>query len=234
LLELKHLCVQFGKAVALEDISLRVGRQDIVSIIGANGAGKTTVLRAISGLEPIQSGKIRFDGSQIDGMEPINIVKHGIIHVQEGRRLFPYLTVLDNLKLGASLQKDKNRLEKDLEYVLNRFPRLRERVYQLAGNMSVGEQQMLAIARGLMSSPKILMLDEPSAGLSPLMVDELAEIVKEIHQNGVAVLLVEQNIFFAFEVSLKGYVLQSGKFVFEGTTAQMKKSDTIAQAYFGG
>jgi branched-chain amino acid transport system ATP-binding protein len=234
LLELKHVFVQFGKAVALEDISLRVGNQDIVSIIGASGAGKTTVLRAISGLERIQSGEIRFDGSRIDGTEPIHIVKQGIIHVQEGRRLFPYLTVLDNLKLGASLQKDKNRIKKDLENVLNRFPRLRERLNQLAGNMSVGEQQMLAIGRGLMASPKILMLDEPSVGLSPFMVDELAEIVKDINQNGVTVLLVEQNISLAFEVSLKGYLLQAGKLVFEGTTAEIKKGDTISRAYFGG
>jgi branched-chain amino acid transport system ATP-binding protein len=234
LLELKNVSVHFGKAVALEDISFGVGNLDIVTLLGANGAGKTTVLRAISGLEPVQSGEIWFDGSRIDGMEPIDIVKLGIIHVQEGRRLFPYLTVLDNLTLGASLQKDKNSMGKDLENVLNRFPVLRERASQLAVNMSVGEQQILAIGRGLMARPKILMLDEPSISLSPLIVHELADIIKEINQDGVTVLLVEQNISLAFEVSLKGCLLQAGRIVFEGRTTELKKGDTITRAYFGG
>jgi branched-chain amino acid transport system ATP-binding protein len=234
LLELKNVSVHFGKAVALEDISFGIGNRDIVTLLGANGAGKTTVLRAISGLEPVQSGEIWFDGSRIDGMEPIDIVKLGIIHVQEGRRLFPYLTVLDNLTLGASLQKDKNSMGKDLENVLNRFPVLRERASQLAVNMSVGEQQILAIGRGLMARPKILMLDEPSISLSPLIVHELADIIKEINQDGVTVLLVEQNISLAFEVSLKGCLLQAGRIVFEGRTTELKKGDTITRAYFGG
>jgi branched-chain amino acid transport system ATP-binding protein len=234
LLEVKHATIHYSKALAVEDVSLRVGAGEVVSIIGANGAGKSTILRAISGLKSLSGGEIWFEGRRIDGLETMAIVKRGIVHIPEGRRLFPYLTVLDNLKLGASLRKDKSGVERDLEDILVQFPRLKERTHQEAGTLSGGEQQMLAIGRGLMADPRILMLDEPSVGLSPIMVEKVADIIKQINQKGVTVLLVEQNVSLAFGVSSQGYALQAGRLVFSGTMEELKAGDAVKQAYFGG
>jgi branched-chain amino acid transport system ATP-binding protein len=202
-------------------------------MIGANGAGKSTVLRAISGLAPIKSGEIWFSGKRIDGLSPNQIVKMGIIHVPEGRRLFPSLSVINNLELGASLRKDKPGIKKDMDEIFEHFPRLKERRNQSAGTLSGGEQQMVAIARGLMAKPKLLLLDEPSLGLSPIMVDELVPIINNINQTGVAVLLVEQNIGLALRVATKGYALQVGKVVLQGDIALFKSSDVVKKAYLG-
>jgi branched-chain amino acid transport system ATP-binding protein len=234
LLRLKHVSVHYGKAMALDDISIEVTEGSVVSIIGANGAGKSTILRTVSGLKPLTSGDIFFRDRRIDGMETTEIVRLGIVHIPEGRRLFPYLSVLTNLKLGASLRKDKAGINQDIDEILERFPVLRGRHNQKAGTLSGGEQQMLAIGRGLMARPKLLMLDEPSIGLSPLMVDNLAQIVMDINQRGVTVLLVEQNISFAFGVAVRGYALQVGKVVLEGTIDELKFADVVKQAYLGG
>jgi branched-chain amino acid transport system ATP-binding protein len=202
-------------------------------MIGANGAGKSTVLRALSGLVKINSGEIWFSSKRIDGTSPTNIVKMGIVHVPEGRRLFPALSVMSNLELGASLRKDKAGIKKDMNEIFEHFPRLLERRNQSAGTLSGGEQQMVAIARGLMAKPKLLLLDEPSLGLSPIMVDELVPIIKNINQTGVSVLLVEQNIGLALRVATKGYALQVGKVVMQGDIELFKSSDIVKRAYLG-
>jgi branched-chain amino acid transport system ATP-binding protein len=233
-LSVRNIKVHYGKAMALDGVSLEVTDGLVVSLIGANGAGKSTVLRAISGLTPLTSGEIWFSGKRIDGMETTKIVKLGIVHIPEGRRLFPYLTVFSNIKLGASLRNDKVGIEKDLQDVFTHFPILKERRDQLAGTLSGGEQQMLAVARGLMAKPKLILLDEPSIGLSPIMVDEIGEIIKSINQTGVTVLLVEQNISLAFGVASRGYVLQVGKVVLEGDVPDLKNSEAVKRAYLGG
>ena len=234
MLSVRNIKVHYGKAMALDGVSLEVTDGSVVSLIGANGAGKSTVLRAISGLTPLTSGEIWFSGKRIDGMETTKIVKLGIVHIPEGRRLFPYLTVFSNIKLGASLRNDKVGIEKDLQDVFTHFPILKERRDQLAGTLSGGEQQMLAVARGLMAKPKMILLDEPSIGLSPKMVDEIGEIIKSINQTGVTVLLVEQNISLAFGVASRGYVLQVGKVVLEGDVPDLKNSEAVKRAYLGG
>ena len=202
-------------------------------MIGANGAGKSTVLRALSGLAPISSGEIWFSGKRIDDVSPTQIVKMGIVHVPEGRRLFPALSVMQNLELGASLRKDKLGIKNDLDDIFEHFPRLLERRNQSAGTLSGGEQQMVAIARGLMAKPKLLLLDEPSLGLSPLMVDELVPIINNINQTGVAVLLVEQNLGLALRVATKGYALQVGKVVLQGDIDLFRSADVVKKAYLG-
>ncbi len=234
MLSVRNIKVHYGKAMALDGVSLEVTDGSVVSLIGANGAGKSTVLRAISGLTPLTSGEIWFSGKRIDGMETTKIVKLGIVHIPEGRRLFPYLTVFSNIKLGASLRNDKVGIENDLQDVFKHFPILGERRDQLAGTLSGGEQQMLAVARGLMAKPKMILLDEPSIGLSPKMVDEIGEIIKSINQTGVTVLLVEQNISLAFGVASRGYVLQVGKVVLEGDVPDLKNSEAVKRAYLGG
>ena len=234
MLSVRNIKVHYGKAMALDGVSLEVTDGSVVSLIGANGAGKSTVLRAISGLTPLTSGEIWFSGKRIDGMETTKIVKLGIVHIPEGRRLFPYLTVFSNIKLGASLRNDKVGIENDLQDVFKHFPILGERRDQLAGTLSGGEQQMLAVARGLMAKPKLILLDEPSIGLSPIMVDEIGEIIKSINQTGVTVLLVEQNISLAFGVASRGYVLQVGKVVLEGDVPDLKNSEAVKRAYLGG
>ena len=234
MLSVRNIKVHYGKAMALDGVSLEVTDGSVVSLIGANGAGKSTVLRAISGLTPLTSGEIWFSGKRIDGMETTKIVKLGIVHIPEGRRLFPYLTVFSNIKLGASLRNDKVGIEQDLQDVFTHFPILKERRDQLAGTLSGGEQQMLAVARGLMAKPKMILLDEPSIGLSPKMVDEIGEIIKSINQTGVTVLLVEQNISLAFGVASRGYVLQVGKVVLEGDVPDLKNSEAVKRAYLGG
>jgi branched-chain amino acid transport system ATP-binding protein len=219
--------------MALEGVSIEVADKSIVSIIGANGAGKSTILRAISGLQSLTSGEIWFNDTRIDTMVITEIVKLGIVHVPEGRRLFPYLSVLNNLKLGASLRKDKDAVKKDMDNIFERFPILMERRNQQAGTLSGGEQQMLAIGRGLMANPKLLMLDEPSLGLSPLMVKNVAEIIKDINKQGVTILLVEQNIPLALGVSNKGYALQVGKVVMEGDMENFRSAGVAKKAYLG-
>jgi branched-chain amino acid transport system ATP-binding protein len=233
LLSLRHVSVHYGKAMALDDVSIEVAHGSVVGIIGANGAGKSTILRTVSGLKQLTSGDIVFRDQRINGMGTTDIVKLGIIHILEGRRLFPYLSVLTNLKLGASLRKDKAGINHDMEDILERFPLLRARRNQKAGTLSGGEQQMLAIGRGLMAKPQLLMLDEPSVGLSPLMVDTVAQIVKDINQRGVTVLLVEQNIPLAFSVAKRGYALQVGKVVLEGTIEQLQSAGVVKQTYLG-
>jgi len=234
LLEVKNITVRYGKSMALDDVSLEVAEGSVVSIIGANGAGKSTILRAISGLTPLASGEIWFLNQKIDGMVTTKIVKLGIVHIPEGRQLFPYLTVLSNLKLGASLRKDTDGISKDLEEIYKLFPILLERRNQNSGTLSGGEQQMLAIARGLMAKPRLLLMDEPSMGLAPIVVERLGEVIKDINGRGVSILLVEQNVQLAIGVATRGYALQVGKVVLEGDIDKIKSSDIISRAYLGG
>lgn len=234
LLSVKDLTVHYGKAAAINSLSLQVADGTVVTIIGANGAGKSTILKALSGLIPVSLGEIWFRERRIDGMAPYNIVSLGLVQVPEGRRLFPYLTVLSNLKLGASLRKDKVEIKKDMEEVFEHFPILKERRNQKAGTLSGGEQQMLAIARSLMARPKLLLMDEPSLGLAPILVNELIPIIRNINERGVSVLLVEQNVPLALKVGEKAYALQVGKIVLEGTIEEFKDSEIVKRAYLGG
>jgi branched-chain amino acid transport system ATP-binding protein len=234
LLKVKNITVHYGKSLAIQDVSLEVVEGSVVSIIGANGAGKSTILRTISGLTPLTSGEIWFLNQRIDGISTTEIVKLGIVHIPEGRQLFPYLTVLSNLKMGASLRKDKDGINKDLEEVYKLFPILRDRRNQNAGTLSGGEQQMLAIARGLMAKPRLLLMDEPSLGLAPIVVERLGEVIKDINSRGVSILLVEQNIYLALGVAAKGYALQVGKVVLEGDIDDIKSSYVVQRAYLGG
>jgi len=233
LLSVKHISVHYGKSIALDDVSLEVAEGSVVSIIGANGAGKSTILRALSGLTPLTSGEIWFLDKRIDGLDIPNIVKLGIVHIPEGRWLFPHLSVLSNLKLGASLRNDRMAIKQDMEKAFERFPRLRERHSQKAGTLSGGEQQMLAIARGLMAKPKLLLMDEPSLGLAPIMVELLGEVIRDMNQTGVSVLLVEQNVPLALGTATKGYALQTGRIVLKGDVNKIKSSDIVKRAYLG-
>lgn len=234
MLEVKNITVHYGKSVALDNVSLEVAEGSVVSLIGANGAGKSTLLKALSGLVPLTAGEIWFLGKRIDGLETIEPVKLGLVHIPEGRRLFPYLTVLSNLKLGASLRKDSTAIKRDMDGVFERFPILRERRNQQAGTMSGGEQQMLAIARGLMAKPRLLLMDEPSLGLAPVMVNEVGRVIKDINQGGVSVLLVEQNVPLALGVASRGYALQTGRVVLEGDINEFRSAETVKKAYLGG
>ena len=233
LLEAKNLTVHYGKSVAINDVSLEVAEGSIVSLIGANGAGKSTILRALSGLVPLSTGEIWFLGKRIDKMTPAAIVKMGLVQVPEGRWLFPHLSVLINLQLGATIRNDKKQINEDLERVYQRFPRLWERRKQKAGTLSGGEQQMLAIGRGLMAKPKLFLLDEPSLGLAPIVVENLGDVIEDINKEGVSVLLVEQNVPLALRVAQRGYALQIGKVVLEGDIEKIKSSDIIERAYLG-
>ena len=234
LLKVKDITVHYGKAIAVDSVSLEVAEGAVVTIIGANGAGKSTILKALSGLTPLTSGEIWFLDREIDGMAPFHIVNLGLVHIPEGRRLFPYLTVLSNLNLGASLQKDKPGIKKTMDEVFEHFPILWERRNQKAGTLSGGEQQMLAIARSLMAKPKLLLMDEPSLGLAPKMVNELVPIIRNINERGVGVLLVEQNVPLALQVAERAYALQVGKIVLEGNIDEFKNSKIVKRAYLGG
>lgn len=234
LLRVKDITVQYGKAIAVDGVSLEVGEGAVVSIIGANGAGKSTVLRTISGLVKPKSGEILFQDKRVDGLDPVDIVELGITQIPEGRRLFPYLTVLSNLKLGASLRKDKAGIRKDLEVVFEHFPILQKRQNQKAGTLSGGEQEMLAIGRGIMAGPRLLLMDEPSLGLAPVMVNELVPVIGNINKRGIAVLLVEQNIPLAVRVAKSGYALQVGRVALEGDIEEFKSNEVVKQAYLGG
>jgi len=233
LLEIMKLTVRYGGAECLKDISLTVEEGEIATIIGSNGAGKTTTLRTISGLKRPAAGQIRFQGKRIDETPPQNIVKMGIGHVPQGRDLFPYMTVLENINLGAYLQKDKNRIKKDLERIFQTFPVLKSRKKQQAGTLSGGEQQMLAIARALMGNPTLLLLDEPSIGLAPIVVREIGRIAKEINQRGTSILVVEQNARLALKLAHRGYVLETGRLVLEGKGEDLLDDERVKKAYLG-
>jgi len=234
-LEIKNLTVNYGAICALRGISLEVKKGDIVTLIGANGAGKTTALRAVSGLLKSQSGEILYEGQSIAGLKPHQIVKLGISHVPEGRMVFANLTVMENLMMGAYLQKDKAVIKKELEYVFSIFPRLNERQKQMAGTLSGGEQQMLAIGRALMSKPKFLMLDEPSLGIAPILVKTIFEKIVEINrQQGISILLVEQNANLALEISRYGYVLETGRIILQDQSSALRQNPQVKSAYLGG
>lgn len=226
--------VHYGKVEALKGISLEVEEQQIVTLIGANGAGKTTLLRTISGLKRPTTGEIWFDEKRIDKLSSREIVRGGVAHVPEGRRVFPYMSVLDNLKTGAFTRKDKNNIHVDLERVYGHFPILKSRARQKAGTLSGGEQQMLAMGRALMTNPKLLLMDEPSLGLSPLMVKEIAKIIRDIHREGKSIILVEQNAALALRLGHKGYVIQTGSIVIEGACEDLLNDDAVKKAYLGG
>jgi branched-chain amino acid transport system ATP-binding protein len=235
MLEIKNLTVGYGAITALHGISLSVPAGGIVTLIGSNGAGKTTTLKTISGLLKPKSGEIMYDGKNIAGLPPHQIVKQGISHVPEGRMIFANLTVMENLQMGAYLQKDRAAVRRELEHVFAAFPRLQEREKQIAGTLSGGEQQMLAIGRALMSRPKLLMLDEPSLGLAPLLVKSIFEKIVEINrQQGITILLVEQNANLALEVSGFGYVLETGKVALSGDPAALRQNPQVKSAYLGG
>jgi branched-chain amino acid transport system ATP-binding protein len=234
MLEIKDINVHFGGIHALKGISMTVQRGEIVTLIGANGAGKTTTLRTISGLKKSTSGQILLDGTDITNLSAQERVKRGISHVPEGRRVFPAMTVLENLELGAFLRRDKANIAADLKMVYERFPILADRKKQLAGTLSGGEQQMLAIGRALMSRPDILFLDEPSMGLAPLLVQEIFNIILDINNAGTTILLVEQNASMALKIAHKAYVMETGSIVLSGTGEELMQSDGIKKAYLGG
>ncbi len=231
LLEIKDLRVSYGGIEALKGISFHVEEGQIVTLIGANGSGKSTTLRAISGLAPVKSGAILYDGQAINGLNPQKIVSMGVGMVPEGRRVFPNLTVLENLKIGAYLRRDD--LKHDIEYVYSLFPRLRERSWQMAGTLSGGEQQMLAVGRALMMKPRILMMDEPSLGLAPLVIRDIFEIIKTLHAQGMTILLVEQNANAALKVADYAFVLQTGMMGVQGTGAELLDNPEVKAAYLG-
>ena len=234
MLKIQQLRVSYGGIQALRGIDLEVPDGKIVTLIGANGAGKSTTLRTISGLVKAESGSIQWNGEELLGKPIDKIISAGIAMSPEGRRVFADLTVLENLKLGAYLRKDKAEIEKDLKWVYELFPRLEERNWQSAGTLSGGEQQMLAMGRAMMSHPKLLMLDEPSMGLAPLLVEQIFEIIKNLNKQGSTILLVEQNAQMALSVAHRGYVLETGKIVTTGTGEELIRSPEIKKAYLGG
>ena len=234
MLEVKDLKVAYGSILALKGINFEVKKGEIISLIGANGAGKTTTLHSISNLIKKQSGSVTFKGENITNLPADKIVKAGLIHVPEGRRVFSNLTVKENLEMGAFLRKDKAGIKSDLEHVYELFPRLRERVKQLAGTLSGGEQQMLAMGRGLMSKPELLLLDEPSMGLAPILVDEIFDIIQKINSGGTTILLVEQNAFKAMSIANRVYILETGEVSASGDSQTMIHDEAVKKAYLGG
>ncbi len=234
MLEVKNIDVYYGVIHALKNVSLKINEGEIVSLIGANGAGKTTILRTISGLLRPTKGAISFKNQEINKVSPQSIVQKGISHVPEGRRIFPDMTVLENLELGAYLRKDKNDIRKEINKVYNRFPILKDRKRQSAGTLSGGEQQMLAIGRALMLKPKLLLMDEPSMGLAPLLVKEIFSIIKDINKTGTTILLVEQNAKMALSIANRAYVLETGKVTLEGDAKEISQSEQVQKAYLGG
>lgn len=233
MLEVRNLEVFYGSIQALHGVSFKVNEGEIVTLIGANGAGKSTTLRTISGLIRPRKGEILFRGLDITRKPAHKIVRMGISHVPEGRKIFANLTVLENLKMGAYTRKNKQEIEESLERVFASFPRLKERIGQVAGTLSGGEQQMLAMGRGLMSRPSLLLLDEPSMGLSPILVEEIFEIIKRINREGTTVLLVEQNAFMALQIAHRAYVMETGSIVLEGLTTDLRENPRVRSAYLG-
>ncbi|MBR3869321.1 MAG: ABC transporter ATP-binding protein [Clostridia bacterium] len=233
MLEVRDLNVFFGVIQAIKNISFDVNQGEVVALIGANGAGKTTTLHTVTGLLPAASGKITLDGKDLAKVPAHKIVSMGMAHVPEGRRVFASLSVYDNLKLGAFTRKDKKEIEDSLEMVFESFPRLKERRNQVAGTLSGGEQQMLAMGRALMSKPRIILMDEPSMGLSPLYVTEIFEIIKKIKSEGTTVLLVEQNANMALQVADRAYVLETGKIIMDGNASDLMNDERVRKAYLG-
>ena len=234
MLSVEQISVFYGKAIALKEVTLRVEKGELVTLLGANGAGKSTLLKTLSGLTHPKEGKILLEEEQIQRLQPHQIVKKGIIHVPEGRELFPELTVLENLWMGSYLREDAPQVRKDLDFVFELFPRLKERREQTAGTLSGGESQMLAIARGLLSGPKILMLDEPSLGIAPVLRDMIFQVVQQIYrERGLTLLLVEQNAKWALGVSSRGYILENGQITLEGTGVELSENEYVKKAYLG-
>jgi branched-chain amino acid transport system ATP-binding protein len=235
MLELNNLAVSYGSITALQDVSLRVGKGDIVTLIGANGAGKSTTLRTISGLLKAESGSIKYEGEEITNQAPHKIVARGISQVPEGRMIFANLTVRENLLMGAYLRKKRSELSTEFDFIFGMFPRLKERLLQVAGTLSGGEQQMLAIGRALMSKPRCLMLDEPSLGIAPILVKTIFQKITEINKSlGITILLVEQNANLALEVSNYGYVLETGRIILHDQSSALRANERVKSAYLGG
>ena len=235
MLEIKDLAVSYGSITALHDVCLNVGKGDIVTLIGANGAGKSTTLRTISGLLKAHSGSIKYEGEEISNQPPHKIVARGISHVPEGRMIFANLTVRENLLMGAYLRKKRNELDTEFDFIFGMFPRLKERLLQVAGTLSGGEQQMLAIGRALMSKPRCLMLDEPSLGIAPILVKTIFQKITEINKSlGITILLVEQNANLALEVSNYGYVLETGHIILHDKSTALRMNERVKSAYLGG
>jgi len=232
-LELRDIHTFYGAIHALQGVSISVDDGEIVTLIGANGAGKSTTLRTISGLLQPREGDVLLDGERISAMPPHEIVERGVCQVPEGRRIFSRMTVLENLEMGAFSRKDKSGVKSDLDRVFTLFPRLKERIGQKGGTLSGGEQQMLAIGRALMARPKILLLDEPSMGLAPILVETIFDTIREINQQGVTVLLVEQNAVMALQVAHRGYVLETGSIVLADTAESLRQNETVQKAYLG-
>ena len=233
MLEVKNINVSYGLAKVLWDVSFRVAEKEMVAIVGSNGAGKSTTLKAISGLIRLSSGRIEFNGERLDQIPGYFIVEKQIAHVPEGRRLFPFSTVLANLELGAFTKKARHKFAESLHYVFELFPVLRERKEQLAGTLSGGEQQMLAIARGLMSIPLLLMLDEPSLGLAPMLVIKTLDVLQRLNQQGLTLLLIEQNVHSALNLCARGYVLENGRIVIDGSGKELLNNTHVKEAYLG-
>ncbi|MFC5559560.1 ABC transporter ATP-binding protein [Ureibacillus thermophilus] len=234
MLKVNNIDVYYGNIHALKNVSLEVNEGEIVTLIGANGAGKTTLLKTLSGLLKPKHGTILYNKQQIGGKPAQTIVKNGVIHVPEGRRVFANMTVEENLDLGAYLRKDRDGMKKDLNHVFELFPILKERRKQLAGTLSGGEQQMLAIGRAIMSKPKLLLLDEPSMGLAPLIVQQIFEIIQSINKEGTTILLVEQNAHMALSIADRAYVIETGKIVLSGKAKELQESEEVKAAYLGG
>jgi len=234
LLQINAINVFYGVIHALKDISIEVEQGEIVTLIGANGAGKTTTLRAISGLVPVKSGEIHFEDKVLNILPAHKMPKLGISHVPEGRHIFANMTVAENLELGAYTRKDVSQIKKDYDLVFEKFPRLHERIHQKAGTLSGGEQQMLAMGRALMSKPKIMLLDEPSMGLAPIVVQDIFSIIKEINKTGTTILLVEQNANLALSIANRAYVIETGEIVLSGSAKELEKNDQVKKAYLGG
>jgi len=234
LLELKDVYVNYGQAEAVKGVSINVDLREFISLIGANGAGKTSMLRAISGLETLRSGEIWFQNKRIDKLSTVEIVKSGLIHIPQGRHIFPYMSAMDNLLMGAYLESSSTAIKSRIEQVFSYFPVLKDRKKQWAGSLSGGEQQMLVIGRSLMSKPKLLIIDEPSLGLSPIAVKQVFAIIEAIYNSGIAILLIEQNVNMALKVSQRGYVLETGKIVLQGDTKELESNERVKEAYLGG
>jgi branched-chain amino acid transport system ATP-binding protein len=234
MLEIKNLHVYYGAIHALKGIDFHLEEGEIVALIGANGAGKSTTLNAISGLQRARTGHILFQDEDVSQTPPQKIVRKGIIQVPEGRKIFGTLTVLENLEMGAFISNDREQFRKDLDAVFGRFPRLKERIKQLGGTLSGGEQQMLAIARGLMAHPKLLLLDEPSMGLAPILVEQIFDIIQDINHQGTSILLVEQNAQMALSIANRGYVMETGRVVLEGKADDLLNDHMVQSAYLGG
>lgn len=233
MLDVKDLAVSYGMITAVKGVSFNLDEGEIVALIGANGAGKSTILRTISGLEKAKSGSIQFLGKELTRMPAHKIVEAGIAHVPEGRRVFPRLTVKENLMLGANIVKERSIIQQRLEHTYLTFPRLKERQAQLAGTLSGGEQQMLALGRALMTGGKLMLLDEPSMGLAPIIVEDIFRIIKEINEAGTSILLIEQNAFLALQTASRAYVLETGLISIEGNSADLLKDDRVRESYLG-